>query len=263
MNHSALMDAVDKDTALPLYQQIKNDIRDKIGNREWTPGHKIPSENALVDSLGVSRMTIHRALRELTQEGLLNRVHGLGTFVAKPARHASLINLQDIAEEIHQAGFRHRCKVLGLKTINASKTIAETMEVSPDTSLFHLRAVHYQENVAIQLEDRLVNPLMVPEFDQIDFDLQTATEYLIGLGKPEEMEHIVQATLPDKSSAKHLGISQAEPCLKLTRRTWQSGSIVTRVVLMYPGDRYDLGQRYRTDQYATISPMEKPHGKQP
>jgi len=250
------MDAVDKHTCLPLYQQIKNDIRDKIGNREWTPGQKIPSENALVTSLGVSRMTIHRALRELTQEGLLNRVHGLGTFVAKPARHASLINLQDIAEEIRQSGFHHHCKLLGLKKIQAGRVVAETMEVLPGAELFHLRTVHCQKDLPIQLEDRLVNPAIVPEFDQIDLSRQTATEYLIGLGKPDEMEHIVQAILPDRSTARHLQIGQSEPCLKLTRRTWSSDVVVTRVVLVYPGNRHDLRQRYRTDQYSTIPSTE-------
>ncbi len=243
---------LERGIALPLYQQIKNDIRQKINDKTWSPGQKLPSENEFVNILEVSRMTVHRALRELTQEGLIHRVHGLGTFVAKPARHASLINLRDIADEIRAAGFTHHCKVLSLKTVKASTTIAAPMEVSSGTQLFHLRAVHYQNDLPIQLEDRLVNPAVAAEFIEQDFSRQTATEYLIGLIKPDEMEHIVRAILPDQRTAKILLIDRNEPCIRLSRRTWKDQAVVTNVALIYPGSRYDLGQRYRTDHYAVV-----------
>ncbi len=243
----------EKGIALPLYQQIKNDIRGKIRDQTWSPGQKLPSENELVDTLAVSRMTIHRALRELTQEGLLDRVHGLGTFVAKPTRHASLINLQDIADEVRAAGCVHRCKVLSLKTIKANNSIASAMELAFGTQLFHLRAVHYQDELPIQLEDRIVNPGIAPKFMGQEFTNQTATEYLISLGKPDEMEHIVQAILPDKRSARILMVDPGEPCIKLSRRTWKNQSVVTSVALTYPGSRYDLAARYQTDQLTTLT----------
>ena len=247
---------IDKDTALPLYQQIKNEIRGKIREQSWPPGKRVPSENELVENLGVSRMTVHRALRELTHEGLLERVHGLGTFVAEPARHASLIMLQDIAKEVRNRGLTHHCKVLGLKSIKASSAVAELMEVDSGTTLFHLRAVHFQEDLPIQFEDRMVNPNMAPDFIKQDFTVHTATEYLVGLIKPDEMEHVVQAVLPDKRVSTALKIEPNEPCLRLLRRTWKDSAVVTRVALIYPGSRYDLVERYQTDQYPVI-PTER------
>ena len=241
--------AVCKGTSLPLYRQIKDHIRTKISDRSWIPGQKIPSENELVQSLGVSRMTVNRALRELSHEGLLNRVHGIGTFVAEPPRHASLITLRDIADEVRSAGDAYRCQLLNLKTIKAEEEIAHLMEVPPQASLFHLRAVHFQNEIPIQLEDRLVNPEVAPDFIHQDFDKLTATQYLIRLGKPDEMEHIVQAVLPDSTTAKALAITPESPCLRLSRRTWFQQSVVTRVLLFYPGDRYDLAARYQTEQY--------------
>jgi len=244
-----LLNRLEKDNSLPLYQQIKNNIREKITGNLWPPEMRLPSENDLVDKLGVSRMTVHRALRELTQEGLLNRVHGLGTFVAKPARHASLIRLQDIADEIRSTGSSYRCKILGMKTIKAARNLADSMEVDIGAELFHLRAVHFQDDLPIQLEDRLVNPRMAPAFIKQDFRIRTTTEYLISLIKPDEMEHIVQAILPDQRTARALSIESSQPCLRLTRRTWKDRQIVTRVALIYPSNRYDLGERYLTDQY--------------
>ena len=68
----------------PLYARVKQAITQKIRSGAWLPNSKLPSESELLSLLGVSRMTINRALRELTIEGLLVRMQGVGTFVAVP-----------------------------------------------------------------------------------------------------------------------------------------------------------------------------------
>ncbi|MCP5368777.1 MAG: GntR family transcriptional regulator, partial [Hyphomicrobiales bacterium] len=68
---------------IPQYQRIKRHIMRLIDGGGLGPGDRVPSENALVRELGVSRMTVNRALRELTAAGLLVRVQGTGTFVAE------------------------------------------------------------------------------------------------------------------------------------------------------------------------------------
>ena len=232
------------DTTVPMYQQIKNAITEKIRGGEWQPGQMIPSENQLAEDLGASRMTINRPLRELTTEGLLRRVHGLGTFVAEPRRQAQLIELRSIADEIRQHGKTHRSEVLSLKKVKAGKEISQRMEVKPGTALFRIIVIHYQDDVPIQLESRHVNPDLVPGFLQVDFTSITPTDYLISQIRPEELEHIVQAIVPDDFLARRLSIPLGEPCLKLSRRTWKDGRIVTSVELVYPGSRYELGARY-------------------
>ena len=232
--------------ARPLYQQIKDQILSRIRSDEWQSGTRIPSENELVDQLGVSRMTVHRALRELTQEGFLERVHGLGTFVAKPRRHASLITLRDIAEEVSASGSTHQSQVLKLRTISANRKAAHRMEVEPGTTLYHLQALHTQDDVAIQYENRLVNPAAAPAFIDQDFGSATATEYLISQLRPEQMEHEVRAIHPTNRIARLLMIEPTQPCLALDRRTWSNDRIVTSVTMIYPGNRYSLSERYST-----------------
>ncbi len=95
----------------PLYQQVKDSIIERINSGEWPPDIKIPSENELVESLKVSRMTIHRALRELTTEGKLVRLQGVGTFVAQPKPRSALFEIQSIADEIESRGGVHSSKV--------------------------------------------------------------------------------------------------------------------------------------------------------
>lgn len=249
MERSDALDPLDRLTALPLYQQIKEEIASRIHGGRWPAGQKLPSENELVELLGVSRMTINRALRELTRDGLLVRVHGVGTFVAERRRHASLIQLRDIAEEIREAGKSHRLEVLRLARVAADRESASAMDLSRDEAVFHLVAVHYQDDVPVLYEDRVVNPALAPSFLDIDFTKMTATGYLVGIITPDEMEHIVQAVLPDPAIATALRIGRGEPCLKLSRRTFKGDDVVTAVSLFYPGSRYSLGARYFTDDY--------------
>ncbi len=243
------LEALPRNTAKPLYQQIKDAILDKIRRGEWLAGAKVPSENTLVDELSVSRMTINRALRELTQQGYLERVHGIGTFVTAPPRHASLIEIRDIAEVIQASGNTHRSDIRLLQEENADTATAERMEIEVGTPVFHIVMLHYQNDVPIQFEDRYVNPELVPDFQSVDFTQHTPTEYLISLFRPDEMEHIVQAVLPDEEVCEMLAIESGEPCLKLLRRTWVKGAVVTTVAFTYPGNRYDLGARYSTEDY--------------
>ena len=250
---SAILDSFDdisKAAPEPIYLQIKNTIERRIASGEWPSGQKLPSENELVEALGVSRMTIHRALRELTQEGLIRRVHGIGSFVAEAPRHASLIELQDIALEIEQRGRRYSTELLAQETISAPAEVAAQMELAAGSRVFHLHALHLQDGLPLQLEDRYVNPDAMPEFIAQDFTRVTATAYLLEQFKPDEMEHRVSAVMPDTETRRRLALAAGQPCLRLVRRTWKDARIVTHVTLTYPGERYELGARYATDQYA-------------
>ena len=242
-------DDINKAAPEPIYQQIKKTIQRKIAAGEWTAGQKLPSENDLVAALAVSRMTINRALRELTQQGLINRVHGLGSFVAETPRHASLIELQDIALEIAQRGKRHTSRVLALETVEANAAVAAQMGISISAPVYYLCAVHLQDDTPLQMEMRYVNPQAMPEFINQDFMHSTSTAYLLKQFQPDEMEHIVRACLPDAHSCEQLLMNPGEPCLQLIRRTWKNDQVITYVTLTYPGDRYELGARYATNEY--------------
>ncbi|MCL0268037.1 GntR family transcriptional regulator, partial [Klebsiella pneumoniae] len=103
----------------PFYEKVKQAIGEKIHSGVWRPHDRIPSEAELVAQFGFSRMTINRALRELTDEGLLVRLQGVGTFVAEPKGQSALFEVRSIAEEILARHHQHRCEVLLLEETRA------------------------------------------------------------------------------------------------------------------------------------------------
>ena len=105
--------------ALALYQQIKDHISRKIQDGSWPPGHRLPSEHELVAQFGISRMTVNRALRELTEQGRVVRVAGVGSFVAEEKPQSTLLQIANLASEIRQRGHDYRCEVLVVERISA------------------------------------------------------------------------------------------------------------------------------------------------
>lgn len=239
--------------AQPLYAKVKNHIIGRIHSGAWAPGARVPSENEIVESFGVSRMTANRALRELTAEGFVARVPGVGTFVKEPPARSSLMELRNIAEEIAARGHRHTSRIDTKGTLTATPTLVEEFEFRGVQPLFHIRIVHEENGVPVQIEDRHVNPAVVPDFLDQDFSRITPTAHLLASAPVDELEHTVEAVIPTPEQQKLLGIGAHEPCLALHRRSWSRGLVATVATLTYPASRYALYSRYRTSARGTIT----------
>jgi GntR family histidine utilization transcriptional repressor len=240
------------ESAAPLYQQVKEHILDRIARGLLGAGDAVPSENALTRDLGVSRMTANRALRELTAEGLLRRVQGIGTFVAAAKPQSELLEIRNIAAEIAARGHRHTAVVHRLRRERADAATADALEVAKGAAVFHSIIVHREADVPVQIEERHVNPAFAPGYLQQDFARTTPYEYLTGLGPLDAAEHVIEAILPDPQCQRLLQIRANEPCLLLTRRTWSNGIVVSRARLTHPGSRYRLAGRQ--DYVAVATP---------
>jgi GntR family histidine utilization transcriptional repressor len=237
----------------PLYQRVKAHILDNIRNGAWAPGARVPSENELVEHFRISRMTANRALKELTTDGVLARVPGVGTFVKEPQARSSLMELRNIADEISARGHVHSARVELAETIIASEALAEEFEAPSSQRLYHLVMLHKENGIPVQLEDRYVNPVMAPEFLSQDFTRTTPTAYLIDAVPVDDLEHTVEAVIPTSDQQRLLEIGSGEPCLSLHRRSWGAGKVVTVATLLYPGSRYALHSRYKTSPSGTIN----------
>lgn len=225
----------------PLYQQVKEYIIGKINDFALQPGMKIESEAELVAGLNVSRMTVNRALRELTNEGRVKRIQGRGTFVAEQKPQAALLQISSIADEIRKRGGSYSCTVHLLQEEKAKPSVALAMRLKPYTPVFHSIIVHKDHKVPIQLGCRYVNPAIAPDFLKQDFSRMTVSNYLLGIAPVTTVEHIVEALIPDPWIRDLLQINAAEPCLALHRKTWVGDRIATSSSFYSPGSRYTLG----------------------
>jgi len=190
--------------------------------------------------VGASRMTVNRALRELTDAGYLVRVQGVGTFVADRRAQGHPLAIRNIADEILARGHLHTARVLTLERCTASTKLAAHFNLRAGHELFHSRLVHLENGLPIQLEDRYVNPAVAPLYLGQDFMRTTPNAYLMQVAPLQRVEHIVQAARTDSATAQLLQMDVTEPCLVLRRRTWSGGAVASAVTLSHPASRFEL-----------------------
>ncbi|MCK7622817.1 histidine utilization repressor [Streptomyces sp. RS10V-4] len=226
--------------AVPAYQRVKDLVSEQITSGRWREGDALPSESQFVASLGLSRMTVNRALRELAAEGLIRRVMGVGSFVALAKGSSCLVEVHNIAEEVRRRGHRYEARVLALGEEPAGARTAAEIGVAEGRPVFHSRLLHSEDGTVIQIEDRYVNPGFAPGYLAQDFTARTPFSFLSEVAPLDRGEHIVEAVLPSPEEAALLGVAGSEPCLLIHRRTWSRGAPVSVARLLHPGSRYRL-----------------------
>ena len=230
--------------AKPRYQQLKDLIIGRISSGELQPSDRVPSENELVEAMNVSRMTANRALRELNDEGYVDRIAGRGTFVSDFRAQSHLLEVQNIADEIAGRGHVHSSRVIRQSLQHARGEVARALHVEQGTDIFHLLLVHYENKVPVQLEDRHIIASFAPGCLDQDFERLTPSAYLTSVAPLQEAEQVVRASMPNRAVRRHLEMKEGEPALVVIRRTWSKGRPVTFGRLHHPGSRYELTGHY-------------------
>ena len=186
-------------TPVALYQQVKDHVLRKIGDGSLVAGARVPSEQELVQEFGVARMTVNRALRELAEQGVIVRVAGVGSFVAEEKPQSTLLRIANIGEEITQRGHDHRFELLNMRRESASPEVAAALDLAVGASVFHLRGVHFENEVPVQLEDRYVNPRLVPDFMEQDFSALQPSVYCCAMCSTTRLSMWLTPSCPPQS----------------------------------------------------------------
>lgn len=224
-------------TSEPAYSQIKRYIVERIGSGALKEGDRVPSEAELLRKFRVSRMTAHRALRELTAEKLVHRVQGLGTFVSEPKHATTLVAIRSISDEIRERGHAHACRVLKLERMRLEDS-GIPLPLPPSTPVFFSVLLHLENGVPLQIEDRVVNASAAPDYLRQDFRKITPSQYLTRIHPMPRAEYAIEAVAADRRTARLLAVPVGSACLVLTRTTWSNGVPVTDARFTYPGERH-------------------------
>lgn len=243
--------------AVPAYQRIKSAILDNIHSGKWQAGEAISTEMALAKEFGVSRMTVNRALKELSQERVLERRQGSGTFVAQQQFNHTFVEVRNIAQDLKSANRNYQVHVVSKRIITASMLDDEMRDkfnideefvvsdlkdsISNEAAiLYEVKIIHFADGQPIQFEERWVDATKVPDFIEQDFNVVNTSDYLIAKSPLERGSYIIQALAAPEEIAKALQIPVNSPTLVLRRRTYSAGQVLTFVKMWHAGDRYQF-----------------------
>jgi GntR family histidine utilization transcriptional repressor len=222
----------------PAFQAIKAHVLSKIHEGVWTEGEAIPGEEALAREFGVSRMTVNRALRELSDEQIVERIQGSGTYVAQQKYQSTLVEIRNIADEIAARGHTHRSELHRLERMKAGDALGRRFGLPAAQLLYHSVVVHFENEQPIQVEDRHVNPQVAPDYLAQDFNSLTPNAYLMRVAPLQGVHFEIEACLPPPHIGEMLHMPAAEPCLVLHRQTHSMGQVASVAVMWHPASRY-------------------------
>ena len=143
-----------------------------------------------------------------------------------------------------RAQFEEQIRATEPDRVTADGPVAAALHIAAGNEVLHVKLVHYESGVPIQLEDRYVVPSFAPELLKQDFMTTTPSAYLSSIAPLQEAEHVVRAELPDDAVSESLDLDASEACLVVSRRTWARGRPATYARLYHPGNRFELSGHY-------------------
>ncbi len=233
----------------PKAQNIANEVRRRIIERQWRQGDRIPDEADLAIEFDVARATVNKALQLLADEGLLDRRRRVGTRVAiDPVRKATF-TISIVREQVEQAGMAYSHRVVAQRRSPIPAEIAKRLGLPEGEVLVYMTAIHYGDGQPFQLEDRWINLRAAPGLDRVDFRQLNANEWLVRNAPYLRAEITFSAENANRRDARLLQARSGQALLIMHRTTWNDlGPITTVRVAFQPG--HLIG----TDQNRTSAP---------
>ncbi len=192
----------------------------RIRNRTWPPGSIMPGEVELAAEFGCARATVNRAMRELAEEGILDRKRKAGTRVnAAPVRKAKF-SIPLIRVEIENNGALYRYVLVSREILVAPGWLRARLRLGANDRVLHLQCMHYAGNAPFQFEDRWINIRAVPDVEQADFEKIGPNEWLVNQVPFTDAELSFSAAGADAELANYLSLSIGEPVFTAERTTW-------------------------------------------
>ena len=202
------------------------------------PGSPAPSERELVHRFGVARMTVRQAMDALVVDGLLERIPGRGTFVARPRRPAT--RLLSYTEEMARRGLLAESQTLLARREQAGPGVARALQVSEGDAVIHWRRLRRADAVPMCIEDAYLNEVLLPGFLQTGMptSLYAALDDR-GL-RPTWAEDSVNADVAGDEEAALLETTPGAAVLRHSRRALVAENVVEVSRTVYRADRYTM-----------------------
>ncbi|HRH41151.1 MAG TPA: GntR family transcriptional regulator [Pyrinomonadaceae bacterium] len=230
---------------IPLYYQIENVLREKITSGIFVEGERLPTELELIEQYGVSRITVRQALQALTEDGLIDRKQGRGTFVAerksKKRKFSGAIHLTGSLDELIDLGIDTPVKVLEMNQVEADFYEAEILQIKVGSPIYRLKRLRLYENkpfglIINYLPESIGSRLTTDELSSgaLLHTLETKLGYHLESARQE-----IKAELADPYIANLLEIRVGNALLSIERTVYADGKIpVEYVQMLYRNDLY-------------------------
>jgi GntR family transcriptional regulator len=243
---------VNKQSAVPYYYQVKETVKALIACGELMPGDMLSSEFSLSEQLGISRLVVHRAYRELVTEGFLIRKRAKGTFIAPPINRSYTVvgPLFSMTENLSKDGLEPSSKVLLQEVIPANEEVRDELKLPEGARVIHLRALRMAKDLPYAIEEMHFSYDRFPALAKLNLKNQSIYATLEKLydAHPQEALDLIAASSATQEEAKLLGLNKGAPVMRLKRvSTDRQGLVMEYTKVVFHADRYQFVARLQRE----------------
>lgn len=218
------------------WQSVQTEVLRRIHAREWKPGELIPNEADLALEFGCARTTVNRALRAVAESGLLDRRRKAGTRVAIQPIAKATVNIAVIRTEVEDRGQRYGYRRISSNLVVPPKYVQKTFTLSETRPLLHVMALHLADGAPYAIEDRWIDPSVVPTATDESFETISANEWLLKNTPYTHGEIVFSASSATREEAALLQCHDQSALFTTERITWDHDKTITQVRLLFaPG----------------------------
>lgn len=215
------------------YKEIKQTVLDRIRSGDWQPDTLLPNEQDLAIEFSCTRTTVNRALRELAEEGFLERRRKAGTRVLSAPQRQARFSIPLVRDEVEAQGGTYRYALVSARAEHAPDWLVARLALGADRRVMHVRCMHYSGNTPFQFEDRWIVVASVPVVEGADFSAVGPNEWLVQTVPFTNVELSFLASRADPETAGFLDVTAGEPVFTAERITWLQGEPVTFAKLYF------------------------------
>lgn len=236
---------LDMESPTPLYQRLQQSLRQAVDGGVLTAGNAIPGERELAAGLGISRVTVRKAVQGLVIEGLLTQKQGAGTFVA-PRVEQPLSQLTSFTEDMLARGIHPRTVWLNRSVSLATPQEAMALHLSPGSEVSRLYRIRSADDKPMALEQASLPRSILPDPLIVDESLYAALDKC-NCRPVRALQHI-RAQLCDDEHARLLKVKPGSAVLYIERRSFlRDGRAAEFTRSYYRGDSYDFVAELQID----------------
>jgi GntR family transcriptional regulator len=232
----------DRDRPEPLWHQTERALRALIADGAWPDGAQLPNEGKLGEMLGVSRITMRHALRNMEEYGLLRREQGRGTFVRSSTVIAGVRGPTSFTQEMADRGLAVGSRILGLEAIPADNAIASALEVREGTEVYKIRRLRSGGGQPIGIQTAYLLAKRTPGLLDISGSIPSLYATLrdrFGL-TPQSALEIYRVGAVSEIDAGLLEVAPGSPAFIVHRITSDTRGPYEFTVSTMRGDRYEI-----------------------
>jgi GntR family transcriptional regulator len=224
---------------IPLYGRVQGVLSQEIKTGMLPSGTQLPTEDALIERFGISRITVRRAIQELVAQGLVEIRRGVGTFVAPPKISQDLTQLTGFVEDMQAHGRSASARLIDTEVVDASESVASRLGLSRGTRVMRIKRVRVADGVSMSLDDTYL-PLAIGKLI-IKNDLQVEPIFTLLENKYQipliAADYRMEAVAAEPWVALELGVAEGSPIFLIERTSYTTGNKpVDHERLYYRGD---------------------------